>query len=228
MAENREMMAVNPTRKTKIWATIAGIAIEAPILGLMGFSLLSSIILLVVTSPLLVIFSPLLIGAAAVFGVAMAGFGVAGVTAGLGLSSFVLGYRSVIKGRITGGEYGGGADDAPVIVDKMIQPAETEEEEHDTEVAGTEDRTEAIKQQQQPQQGSTSSEPVHVDRIVELFESLKEHPHDQNETATIVHVVTVEVDDDDDELEENQHNKDMATSGDYLQQNVPRQIPQET
>ncbi|XP_049342716.1 oleosin 16.4 kDa [Solanum verrucosum] len=229
MAENREMMEVSPTRKTKIWATIAGIAIEVPILGLMGFSFLASIILLVVTSPLLVIFSPLLIGAAAVFGVAMAGFGVAGVTAGLGLSSFVLVYRSVIKGRITGGEYGGGADDAPVIVDKMIQQEETEEEEHDTEVAGTEDRTEAIKQQQ-PQQGSTSSEPVHVDKIVELFESLKEHPHDQNETATIVHVVTVEVDDDDndDELEENQHNKDMATSADYLQQNVPRQIPQET
>ncbi|KAH0707394.1 hypothetical protein KY290_011951 [Solanum tuberosum] len=203
MAENRELMEVNPTRMTMIWATLAGIAIEAPILG------------------------PLLIGAAAVFGVAMAGFGVAGVTAGLGLSSFVLVYRSVIKGRITGGEYGGGADDAPVIVDKMIQPAEEEEEEHDTEVAGTEDRTEAIKQQQ-PQQGSTSSEPVHVDKIVELFESLKEHPHDQNETATIVHVVTVEVDDDDDELEENQHSKDMATSADYLKQKVPRQIPQET
>ncbi|KAL3333687.1 hypothetical protein AABB24_033660 [Solanum stoloniferum] len=231
MAENRGLMEVNPTRKTKIWATLAGIAIEAPILGLMGFSFLTSIILLVVTSPLLVIFSPLLIGAAAVFGVAMAGFGVAGVTAGLGLSSFVLVYRSVIKGRNTGGEYGGGADDAPVIVDKMIQPEETEEEEErDSKVAGTGNRTEAIKQpQQQPQQGSTSSEPVHVDRIVELFESLKEHPHDQNEAATIVHIVTVEVDDDDDaELEENQHNKDMASSGDYLQQNVPRQIPQET
>ncbi|KAK4715048.1 hypothetical protein R3W88_020955 [Solanum pinnatisectum] len=226
MAENRGLMEVNPTRKTKIWATLAGIAIEAPILGLMGFSFLTSIILLVVTSPLLVIFSPLLIGAAAVFGVAMAGFGVAGVTAGLGLSSFVLVYRSVIKGRNTGGEYDGGADDAPVIVDKMIQPDETEEEEErDSEVAGTGARTEAIKQ---PQQGSTSSEPVHVDRIVELFESLKEHPHDQNETATIVHIVTVEVDDDDAELEENQHNKDMASSGDYLQQNVPRQIPQET
>uniref|UniRef100_A0A3Q7ICW4 Oleosin n=1 Tax=Solanum lycopersicum TaxID=4081 RepID=A0A3Q7ICW4_SOLLC len=185
MAENRELMEVNPTRKTKIWAAIAGIAIEAPILGFMCFSFLTSIILLVVTSPLLVIFSPLLIGAAAVLGVAMAGFGVAGVTAGLGLSSFVLVYRSVIKGRITSGEYGGGgADEAPVVVDKMIEP----EEERDREVAGTGDKTDV-----QAQEGNPSSEAVHVDKIVELFESLKEHPHDQNETATIVHIVTVEV-----------------------------------
>ena len=74
----------------------------------------------------------------------------------------------------------------------------------------------------QAQEGNPSSEAVHVDKIVELFESLKEHPHDQNETATIVHIVTVEVDDDDDE---NQH---KISSGDYLQQNVPRQIPLET
>ena len=67
-----------------------------------------------------------------------------------------------------------------------------------------------------------------VVQIVELFESLKEHPQYQNETTTIVHIVTVEFDDDDDELEENQHNKDMVNSGDYLQQNMPRQIPQET
>lgn len=137
MDENRELMEVNPTRKTKIWATLVGIAIEAPILGLMGFSFLSSITLLVLSSPLLIIFSPLLIGAAAVLAVALAGFGVAGVTAGLGLSSFVLVYRSLIKGvGKTGGEYSG-VDDAPVTPDKMIQPAEkTEEQRGDTEVAG--------------------------------------------------------------------------------------------
>ena len=60
-----------------------------------------------------------------------------------------------------------------------------------------------------------------VVQIVELFESLKEHPQYQNETTTIVHIVTVEVDDDDDD----QH---KISSGDYLQQNVPRQIPLET
>ncbi|XP_055823886.1 oleosin S1-2 [Solanum dulcamara] len=221
MAENGELMDVNPTRKTKIWATLAGIAIEVLILGLMGFSFLTSFILLVVTSPLLLIFSPLLIGAAAVFGVAMAGFGVAGITAGLGLSSFILVYRSVIKGRKIGG-----ADDAPVTVDKMIQ-SYAEDEQPDSEVPGTVDRTEGVKQQEE-QQGSTTSEPVTVDRMVELFESLKENPHDQNETATVVHIVTVEVDDEEELEEEQQHNKDMASTGDYLQQNVQRQIPQET
>ncbi|MCD7450566.1 hypothetical protein HAX54_007219 [Datura stramonium] len=228
MAENGEQMEVNPqqmTQRTKIWATLAGIAIEAPILGLMGFSFLSSLILLVITSPLLLIFSPLLIGAAAVFGVAMAGFGVAGITAVLGLSSFVLVYRSLIEGRKTGGEFGH-ADDPPVTVDKMIQPAaETEEQEqqHDTKVAGTGgDKTEedeAVKQQQ----GSTTSEPVTVDRMVELFESLKEHPHETETTAVTEHTVEI-----DDEPEEHQHDKDRSSSGGYLQQNVQRQIPQET
>lgn len=136
MAENGELMEVNPqqvNRRTVICATVAGLAIEAPILGLMGFSFLSSLILLVITSPLLILFSPLLMGAAAVLAVAMAGFGVAGITAVLGLSSFVLVYRSLIKGRKIGRVYGG-ADDAPLTVDKMIQQAELQ---HDTElVAG--------------------------------------------------------------------------------------------
>lgn len=91
--------------------------------------------------------------------------------------------------------------------------------------AGTVDGTEAVNKQQE---GSSTREPVTVDKMVELFESLKDHPQDQNETATVVHVVTVEVDDDDDELEEHQNNKDMPSSGGYLQQNVQRQIPQET
>ncbi|CAN4103868.1 unnamed protein product [Withania somnifera] len=224
MAENREPMEVSPQKvnsRTVIWATVTGLAIEAPILGLMGFSFLSSLILLVITSPLLVIFSPLLIGAAAVLAVALVGFGVAGITAVLGLSSFVLVYRSLIKGRKISGVYGG-RDDAPVNVDKIIQPAE---EQHDTEVADTGHGTEAdeaVKQLQQ-QQDSTTSEPVTVDKMVELFESLKEHPH-ENETTSVT-IINVEADD---ESEEHQHDKDRPSPTGYLQQNVQKQIPQET
>ncbi|XP_060189792.1 oleosin S1-2 isoform X2 [Lycium barbarum] len=204
MAENRQLMDVNPqqiTPRSLIWTTIAGITIEGPILGLMGFSFLSSLILLVITSPLLIIFSPLLIGAACVFLLAMAGFGVAGITAVFGLSSFVVVYRSLIKDRKIGQKYSD---------DKVIQPAETDEEEEqqqdDTEVPGTTDRIEpdeAVKEQQQ----GVITEPVAVDRMVELFESLK----DDTPAVTIINVV--------DESE------DMPSSGGYLQQNVHRQIP---
>jgi len=73
--------------------------------------------------------------------------------------------------------------------------------------AGNMDRIEAdetVKEQQQ----DTS---VPVTRIVELFESLKEHPHDTTTTA----------------VEEQHHDKDRPASPDYLQQNVQREIPQE-
>lgn len=145
MAENGQMMdIVNPqevSRRTLILATLAGIAVEGPLLGMMGFSFLTSLIILVVTSPLLLIFSPLLFGAACVFAFAIAGFGVAGTIAFAGLSSFVLVYRSLIKGvRKTGIDYGD-TDNPAVTVDKMIQPDETvakdEQQQLDTEVAGT-------------------------------------------------------------------------------------------
>ncbi|KAM3396441.1 oleosin S1-2 [Capsicum galapagoense] len=212
MAEDRESMEVNPQqvdKKTVIFATVAGIAIGGPILGLMGFSLLSSLTLLVVTSPLLLLFSPLLLGAASVLAVTLAGFVMAGIMGALGLSSFVLVYRSIIKGRkISGDQYSG------------------EEEQYDNEVAGTGDGTEADDQAlKQQQQDSSISDPVTVDRMVELFESLKE-PHENDTTA--VHIVTVEVDDDDEVELEQQHNKDRASGGGYLQQNVQREIPQET
>ncbi|KAM3302663.1 oleosin S1-2 [Capsicum chacoense] len=212
MAEDRESMEVNPQqvdKKTVIFATVAGIAIGGPILGLMGFSLLSSLTLLVVTSPLLLLFSPLLLGAASVLAVTLAGFGMAVIMGALGLSSFVLVYRSIIKGRkISGDQYSG------------------EEEQYDNEVAGTGDGTEADDQAlKQQQQDSSISDPVTVDRMVELFESLKE-PHENDTTA--VHIVTVEVDDNDEAELEKQHNKDRASGGGYLQQNVQREIPQET
>ncbi|OIT27206.1 PREDICTED: uncharacterized protein LOC109214262 [Nicotiana attenuata] len=209
MAENGQMIdTVNPqqvSRRTVILATLAGIAVEGPLLGMMGFSFVTSLIILVVTSPLLLIVSPLLFGAACIFAFAIAGFGVAGTMAFAGLSSFVLVYRSLIKGgRKTGVDYSD--TDVPVVtVDKMIQPDETVEKEQqqlDTEVAGNVERIEAdeaVKEQQE----DTS---VPVTRIVELFESLKEHPHD-----TVV--------------EEHHHDQDMPASPGYLHQNVQREIP---
>lgn len=145
MAENGQMMdIVNPqevSRRTLILATLAGIAVEGPLLGMMGFSFLTSLIILVVTSPLLLIFSPLLFGAACIFAFAIAGFGVAGTMAFAGLSSFVLVYRSLIKGvRKTGIDYGDTDHEPVVSVDKMIQPDETvakEQQQLDAEVAGT-------------------------------------------------------------------------------------------
>lgn len=39
----------------------------------------------------------------------------------------------------------------------------------------------------QQQQGSTTSEPVTVERMVELFESLKDHPHENGTTTAILY-----------------------------------------
>ncbi|KAK7371879.1 hypothetical protein VNO80_05245 [Phaseolus coccineus] len=70
---------------TLVSASVTALAIGGPILGMMGFSFLASITLLVVCSPLLLLFSPLLLPVAFLFMVTLACFAVADAMALTGL-----------------------------------------------------------------------------------------------------------------------------------------------
>ncbi|KAL8462074.1 hypothetical protein ACS0TY_032423 [Phlomoides rotata] len=100
--------------KTAVVASIAGLIIGGPLIGLMGITFAATMTLLLVTSPLFIIFSPVLFGAACVFATVMLGFGVAGAMAVAGVSSVVWILRS-FTGAGGGRAYGGGG------VDKMME-----------------------------------------------------------------------------------------------------------
>ncbi|KAJ7963493.1 Oleosin [Quillaja saponaria] len=88
---------------TVLCASLAGIAIGGPLLGMIGFSLLASATLLLVSSPLLLLFSPLLLGAASVLVGAMAGFAMAVALGLAGVSTFGWIVREVRGTRFGGG-----------------------------------------------------------------------------------------------------------------------------
>ncbi|ESR65965.1 hypothetical protein CICLE_v10010352mg, partial [Citrus x clementina] len=71
--------------KSMLCASLAGVAIGGPLFGMMGFSFLATVTLLLISSPVLLIFSPLLVSAVFVLVGALTGFtaaiamGIAGV-----------------------------------------------------------------------------------------------------------------------------------------------------
>ncbi|KAL9441907.1 hypothetical protein AB3S75_020414 [Citrus x aurantiifolia] len=71
--------------KSMLCASLAGAAIGGPLFGMMGFSFLATVTLLLISSPVLLIFSPLLVSAVFVLVRALTGFtaaiamGIAGV-----------------------------------------------------------------------------------------------------------------------------------------------------
>ncbi|MED6218703.1 hypothetical protein PIB30_028906 [Stylosanthes scabra] len=75
------------SRSMVVSSVIGAITISAPLLGMMGFSLLASSTLLLVSSPLLLLFSPLILGAAFVILGAITGFVVASATAVVGIAA---------------------------------------------------------------------------------------------------------------------------------------------
>ncbi|KAL6513973.1 hypothetical protein OROHE_019429 [Orobanche hederae] len=83
--------------KTAVMASVAGLVIGGPLLGLMAITTL-----LVVTSPLFIIFFPVLFGAVCVLGLVMFGLATAGVMALAGLSTMAWVLRSYTS-RISGG-----------------------------------------------------------------------------------------------------------------------------
>ncbi|KAI4307801.1 hypothetical protein L6164_030944 [Bauhinia variegata] len=72
---------------TVLCASLAGVAIGGPLLGMMGFSFLASVTLLIVASPLLLLSSPLLLAAGFLFAGVLIGFAVAAVMALTALST---------------------------------------------------------------------------------------------------------------------------------------------
>lgn len=101
--------------KTAILASIAGVIIGGPLIGLMGISFLATMTLLLVTSPLFILFSPVLFGAACVFALVMLGFAVAAAMAVAGVSSVGWVLPS-FTGRRAGQLYtGGGVSDELII-----------------------------------------------------------------------------------------------------------------
>lgn len=85
--------------KTAVVASVAGLIIGAPLIGLTGMSFAATVTLLLLASPLFIIFSPVLFGAVCLLALALLGFGVAGAMALVGVSSVVYVVRSFTAGR---------------------------------------------------------------------------------------------------------------------------------
>ncbi|XP_077236541.1 oleosin 20.3 kDa-like [Tasmannia lanceolata] len=81
------------TETTVLYASLAGIVVGLPLLGMMGLTLLASITILLISSPFLIIFSPLLLAAGFILAASIAGFAAAGVMALAGISVFVWIFR---------------------------------------------------------------------------------------------------------------------------------------
>ena len=104
MAEDQQISVVAPQNvsgKTVLYASLAGVAVAGPLLGMMGFTFLATLTLLLITSPLLIIFSPLLLFAAFVVGVAVVGIAAAVTMAAAGVSAFAWSFRSFREGGWT-------------------------------------------------------------------------------------------------------------------------------
>ena len=87
---------------TVLFATIASLVIDGPLLGMMGFALLATTTLVLVAAPLMLFFSPVIVPAGLVLAASMVGFGVTVSSALVGLSVLMWAFRTV--GRVVLGE----------------------------------------------------------------------------------------------------------------------------
>lgn len=104
MAEYREVYIEGPQQehvsgRSVLCASVAGMAIGGPLLGMSGFSFIASVALLLITSPLLLLFSPLLFCAALLLVGALAGFSAAAAIAMAGVSTLGWVFRELRAGR---------------------------------------------------------------------------------------------------------------------------------
>ncbi|XVF70964.1 hypothetical protein PTKIN_Ptkin11bG0204600 [Pterospermum kingtungense] len=104
-AKGHQQQSENPNNvsgRSMVCASLACIAVTAPLLGMMGFSFLATLILLVITLPLLLIFSPLLLFVGLVFAGVLTGFALAATMALAGVSVLSWMYRE-IRGSLKAG-----------------------------------------------------------------------------------------------------------------------------
>ncbi|KAK8490549.1 hypothetical protein V6N11_055776 [Hibiscus sabdariffa] len=90
-----ERLQQQQSGRSMILAAVAGVALTAPLLGMMGFSFLATLTLLFISLPLLLLFSPLLLFVGLVFMVALAGFAIAATMAFAGVSALAWIYREI-------------------------------------------------------------------------------------------------------------------------------------
>ncbi|XP_010483077.1 PREDICTED: uncharacterized protein LOC104761666 [Camelina sativa] len=80
---------VRPTGSSVVEATVASLAVVGPLFGLMSFSLVATVTLFLIVSPLMLIFAPVLAGTVAILVAAMVGVGVAAALWLMGIAALV-------------------------------------------------------------------------------------------------------------------------------------------
>ncbi|XP_038995791.1 oleosin S1-2-like [Hibiscus syriacus] len=98
-----ERLQQQQTGRSMMLAAMAGVALTAPLLGMMGFGFLATSTLLFISLPLLLLFSPLLLFVGLVFTVALAGFAIAATMAFAGVSALVWMYREIRRDSLGAG-----------------------------------------------------------------------------------------------------------------------------
>ncbi|GLT83761.1 hypothetical protein SLE2022_020330 [Rubroshorea leprosula] len=88
--------------RSLVCASLAGVAVGAPLLGISTFSFIAALTLLLVSTPLLLIFGPLLLCSALFFIGTLVGFSAAATMAVVGVSSVVWMYRG-LRGSVGAG-----------------------------------------------------------------------------------------------------------------------------
>lgn len=91
-----------PSSAAFLWASLASVALGGPLLGMMGFTLMASLTLLLVASPLLLFFSPLLFSAGFLLAASTVSFAAAAAMALAGASAFAW-LISAVRGGGAGG-----------------------------------------------------------------------------------------------------------------------------
>ncbi|KAK2640054.1 hypothetical protein Ddye_027849 [Dipteronia dyeriana] len=108
------------TGKSAVCASLAGVAVGGPLFGMLGFSFLATLTLLLICFPLMLIFSPLLLCVSLLFVGTLAGFAAAGAMAVAGVSTLAWSYKEVIGGGGGGGHLGLGGGER--LLTKENQP----------------------------------------------------------------------------------------------------------
>ncbi|KAL4340305.1 hypothetical protein GQ457_08G007980 [Hibiscus cannabinus] len=106
-----ERLQQQQSGRSMVLAALAGVALAAPLLVVMGFSFLATLTLLFISLPLLILFSPLLLSVGLVLMVVLAGFAIAATMAFAGVSTLVWMYREI---RGNSGFGSGGSELVPV------------------------------------------------------------------------------------------------------------------
>ncbi|KAK1583955.1 hypothetical protein Q3G72_028584 [Acer saccharum] len=106
------------TGKSVVCASLAGVAVCGPLFGMLGFSFLATLTLLLICFPLMLLFSPLLLCVSLLFFGALVGFAAAVAMAVAGVSTLAWSYREVVGGghlRLGFGGGGGGGGERLLI-----------------------------------------------------------------------------------------------------------------